>query len=195
MAGPARLARPVGTEPLEPEPLEPPELLERPDRSDCSKSFLQPHGRRIGLRVWLWLERAYRGDGQAMRPGREFSEGQVDGRGARNDADKGDLVHSGEWKPSAECGGGLDGHMHLTICQRDVQRRLLLAVLATNRADFFPKTSEISNSSVFAGMEKGGRYGYRRPPELDCISAQIQQVKILCVKSAVEPISWDRLHT
>ena len=39
------------------------------------------------------------------------------------------------------------------------------------------------------GMTKDGRYGHRRLPEIDCISAQIQQAKILRVRIAVESIS------
>ena len=122
-------------------------------------------------------------------PGWECGKGRVDGWGARTATDEG---RPGTRRRGATFHGMRRGPRWPHTLNNPPERcpkEVALVGLAANRADFFPKISENPNLSVFAGMAQGGRYGYRRPPEMDCISAQIQQVKILCVRSAVERIS------
>ena len=53
------------------------------------------------------------------------------------------------------------------------QNSVALAWFVGNRAGNFAKILKQSYLGVFAGMAKGGRCGHWRPPEIDCISAQI----------------------
>ena len=55
--------------------------------------------------------------------------------------------------------------------------------------EILQKSRKIATSVFFLGMAKDGRYVHRGPPEIDCISAQIQQAKLLRVRSAVERIA------